>query len=54
MIMNSAALTELLLLYLYDKKLLSRDELKKLKEGYAAKMSIDNPVKINSILNTLN
>lgn len=50
MIMNSAALTELLILYCYDHKILSSTELKKLKEGYAAKLSVDNPQKVNSIL----
>lgn len=42
MIMNSDALIQLLLMYLYDKDMLTVKELKKLKEGYAAKISYEN------------
>lgn len=41
MLMNSSSLTSLLLLYLYDADLLYDNELQKLKEGYAAKISYD-------------
>lgn len=53
MIMNSAALTELLILYIYDNNILLKNEMKKLKEGYAAKLSIDSPQKVNMILKGL-
>jgi len=53
MIMNTSLLTERLLIYLYDSKLLSKEEMKKLKEGYAAKISIEDPSKVNSILKTI-
>lgn len=53
MIMNSASLTELLIIFLFDKKLITEAELKKLKAGYASKLSFDNPKKVTSILNEL-
>lgn len=53
MIMNTSALSELLLLYLYDKKMLTKKELIKLREGYASSMSIEDPVKIKSILKNI-
>lgn len=39
MIMNSDSLTQLLLVYLYEENILTEKELKKLKEGYASKIS---------------
>ncbi len=53
MIMNTTTLAELLLLYLYDKQLLDSKELKKLKNGYASCLSIDDPKKIARILDGL-
>lgn len=44
MIMNSATVTYLLLCYLYDKSLLNDRELKKLKEGYASKISFEGDI----------
>lgn len=41
MIMNQAVLTRLLLIYLYDKDILTNHELIKVREGYAAKQNID-------------
>lgn len=41
MIMNSDSLTQLLLIYLYADNILTEKELKKLKEGYASKISYD-------------
>lgn len=41
MIMNSDAVTQLLLIYLYDSDILTPIELKKLKEGYAGKISYE-------------
>lgn len=38
MIMGSDSITQLLLIYLYDKKILDVNELEKLKKGYAAKI----------------
>lgn len=37
MLMGSDSVTQLLLIYLYDKKILDMQELAKLKKGYAAK-----------------
>jgi DNA sulfur modification protein DndB len=54
MIMSSSTLTQRLLLYLYDSTLVEGEELKKLKEGYAASLSIEDPKKINTILKGLN
>ena len=42
MIMGSSALVKLLLLYLYDEQLLSKNELVKLKVGYAAKINYNS------------
>lgn len=39
MVMNSDAVAQLLLIYLYDKEILDAKELGKLKEGYASKIS---------------
>lgn len=50
MIMNSASLTERLIIYLYNSNLQKAEELRKLKEGYAARMSIEDPAKVGSIL----
>lgn len=41
MLMNSSLLTYLLLIYLYDRDLLNANELQKLKEGYASKISYE-------------
>ncbi|HEY9084043.1 MAG TPA: DNA sulfur modification protein DndB [Vicingaceae bacterium] len=41
MLMNAASLTYLLLIYLYDSGLLQGNELQKLKEGYASKISYE-------------
>lgn len=43
MIMSSDSVIQLLLIYLYDADILDQKELKKLKEGYAARISYDNP-----------
>jgi DNA sulfur modification protein DndB len=50
MIMNTSTLSELLLLYLYDKQILGKKELTKLKKGYASCLLIEDPGKIISIL----
>jgi DNA sulfur modification protein DndB len=42
MIMRSDSVIQLLLIYLFDEKLLTPIELKKLKEGYASKIAYDN------------
>lgn len=44
MIMNSDVVTQMLLIYMYDKELLSDRELAKLKEGYASKISYEGNV----------
>lgn len=49
MIMNQVTLTRLLLIYLYDKELLTESELTKVKEGYASKLNIDE----NTVFDTL-
>lgn len=41
MVMNSDSVTQLLLIYLYDNAILDALELKKLKEGYASKISYE-------------
>jgi len=41
MLMNSTSLTYLLLIYLYDGEILLENELQKLKEGYASKISYE-------------
>lgn len=53
MLMNSDVVCELMLLYLYDEALLEAKELKKLKEGYAAKISIEDANEIENILNNV-
>jgi hypothetical protein len=53
MIMSSSSLTELILLYLYDPAILEKPDLQKLREGYAASLSIEDPNKIKSILQQL-
>ncbi|WP_430410860.1 DNA sulfur modification protein DndB [Kordia sp.] len=40
MIMNNSVITRLLLIYLYDKELLTENELVKVQEGYASKLNI--------------
>ena len=50
MIMSLSSLTELLLLYLFDKKFLKKEELGRLKEGYAASLSIEDSNKIKNVL----
>ena len=52
MIMNSDTVTELLFIYLFDKRLLSKKDLNKLREGYAAKLSIEDPNKVKTILSS--
>jgi DNA sulfur modification protein DndB len=42
MIMNSDSLTQLLLMYLYDEDLLTASEIKKLREGYASRISYED------------
>lgn len=42
MIMGSDSVTQLLLIYLYDKKILDVKELEKLKKGYASKISYED------------
>lgn len=49
MIMSQSTLTRLLLIYLYDKELLTESELTKVKEGYASKLNIDE----NTVFDTL-
>lgn len=41
MLMNSTSLTYLLLIYLYDRELIQGNELQRLKEGYASKISYE-------------
>lgn len=53
MLMNSDTVCELMLLYLYDEALLEEKEIKKLKEGYAAKISIEDPNEIENVLNNI-
>jgi DNA sulfur modification protein DndB len=48
MIMNSDSVTQFLLIYLYADNILTEEELKKLKEGYASKISYDQDV--NNVL----
>lgn len=50
MIMSSDSVTLLLLIYLYDKELLNANELMKLKEGYASKISYENK-NLENVLN---
>jgi len=50
MIMSSDSITENLLIFLYDKYLLSAVETRKLSKGYAAKLSIEDQENINNIL----
>lgn len=50
MLMNSGSIIQLLLIYLYDEDILEAKELQKLKEGYASKISYDNP-DLNNVLN---
>jgi DNA sulfur modification protein DndB len=49
MVMSSETVIYLLFIYLYDSKILDSKELKKLKEGYAAKISYENK-NINNVL----
>lgn len=51
MLMNSASLTYLLLIYLYDSELLQANELQKLKEGYASKISYEQD--LDNVLNEI-
>lgn len=51
MLMNSASLTHLLLIYLYDNELLKPNELQKLKEGYASKISYEQD--LDNVLNEI-
>lgn len=51
MLMNSASLTYLLLIYLYDNELLQANELQKLKEGYASKISYEQD--LDNVLNEI-
>lgn len=51
MIMNSASLIYLLLIYLYDNNLLQANELQKLKEGYASKISYE--LDLDNVLNEI-
>ena len=53
MIMNQATLTRLLLIYLYDKNLLTQAELAKVKEGYAAKLNIEDEETVYDILDAI-
>lgn len=43
MIMNTSKLTELLLIYLFDKELLTTKETGNLREGYAARLGLEDP-----------
>lgn len=52
MIMSSDSVIQLLLVYLYDSEILEAKEIKKLKEGYAAKISYENP-NLNDVLNDI-
>lgn len=51
MLMNSSSLTLLLLIYFYDNELLFPNEIQKLKEGYASKISYEED--IDNVLNEL-
>lgn len=53
MIMNQAALTRLLLIYLYDKELLMPAEKIKIKEAYAAKLNLENENSVFDILDAI-
>ena len=53
MLMNSDTICELMLLFLYDDSLLEAKEITKLKNGYAAKISIEDPNEIDNILNDI-
>jgi len=44
MIMNSSTITQLLIIYLYDEKILNENELTKLKQGYASKISYEDEI----------
>jgi DNA sulfur modification protein DndB len=52
MIMSSDTVTQLLLIYLYDRNLMESRELQKLKEGYASKISYEND--LNDVLEGIN
>ena len=45
MIMNSSTITQLLIIYLYDERILNENELTKLKQGYASKISYEDEIK---------
>jgi hypothetical protein len=49
--MNSASLTYLLLIYLYDNELLQANEIQKLKVGYASKISYEQD--LDTVLNAI-
>lgn len=51
MLMNSSSLTYLLIIYLYDKTLLEVNELQKLKEGYASKITYEQD--LNNVLDEI-
>jgi DNA sulfur modification protein DndB len=51
MLMNSASVTYLLLIYLYDNELLQTNELQKLKKGYASKISYEQ--NLDNVLNEI-
>lgn len=51
MLMNASSLTYLLLIYLYDNELLQANELQKLKEGYASKISYEQD--LDNVLNEI-
>jgi len=51
MLMNSSSLIYLLLIYLYDNELLQSNELQKLKEGYASKISYEQD--LDNVLNEI-
>lgn len=53
MIMSSDTVIQQLLIYLYDRNILSATELSKLKKGYAAKISYDNP-NLEDVLDDIN
>lgn len=48
MIMSSDSVTQLLLIYLYDRRVLEVKEIQRLKEGYASKISYEND--LNNVL----
>jgi len=52
MLMNSNSVTFLLLVFLYDREILSKKELKNLKEGYASKISAEEK-EIETVLNRI-